>query len=409
MTRMDTPLVGMGSITQIQLKNTNPMSYNPDLTTMGMRWTSRDALTVFLIALLLRIVSVAVTTLTSLNTYSQADANGFAQHANRIANTILSGSFPVLNFNDIYDVWGAMLSPFWLLPGPSRIYARLGMALLGAVAVYNVYVIVRYHHSRYAGAIAVLPMLFYPSTLFLHAAVLREAMILFGLTSAARLLLVPGPRLTTGQQVGLATMFLGIATILREDNLPVYVLVLAVAVFLKLEPWRRHEYLTKSAAGISIVVAPAIVVDYGNDVLDRLVYLRRVRARGRTEYLGSVLPDTIPQAFAFSWIGAMYFLFTPFPWMVSHVMDFVVMFEGLTNLVYALGVVSGAQVLARKTFPGTIALVVGVVVGSVLYGLGTVNVGTAVRHRQMILWAIFVLGGIGLAEHIRIRLPERDI
>lgn len=372
-----------------------------------MRWSSRDALSVFLIALVLRIFSVAVTTFTSLNTYSQADANGFARHASRIASTIPQGSFPILHSNDIYDVWGTILSPFWVLPGPSRIYARIGMALLGAAAIYNVYVIVRHYHSKYAGVIAITPMLFYPSFLFLHASVLREAMVLFGLTTTARLLLVPGPRLTTLQQYGLAALFLSLATILREDNLPVYLLVLAIAVVFKIQPWGQYERLAKATAGIGAAVSPVLVIKYGRDVLDRLLFLRQVRARGRTAYLGSVLPDTLPEAIAFSWIGAMYFLFTPFPWMITQIMDFVIAFEGLTNLVYAIAAITGARVLARKTLPGTMAMVVGIIVGTVLYGLGTVNVGTAVRHRPMILWAIFLLGGIGLAEHIRIRLLKR--
>jgi hypothetical protein len=372
-----------------------------------MRWKSRDAVLVFLIALLLRTVSVAVTTLTSLNTYSQADANGFVRHANRIRSTIPSGSPPVLNSNDIYDIWGAMLSPFWLLPGPSRVYARIGMALLGAAAIYNIYVTVRHYHSKYAGVIAIFPMVFYPSFLFLHSAVLREAMVLFGLTTAARLLLVPGPRLTTAQQYSLAAFLLGIVTVLREDNLPVYLLVLAVAAVFKLQPWRRYERLTGATVVIGAAVFPISVVKYGRDILNRLLFLRQVRARGRTAYLASVLPNTIPEAIAFSWIGAAYFLFTPFPWMVSLVMDFVIMFEGLINLVYTLAAITGARMLARKTLSGTMALVVGIIVGTIFYGLGTVNVGTAVRHRPMVLWAVFLFGGIGLAEHIRIRLSGR--
>jgi hypothetical protein len=372
-----------------------------------MRWTNRDALNVFLIALVLRITSVAITTLTSLNTYSQGDANGFANRAYQISSAVRSGAVPVLKLKDIYDIWGAMLSPFWLLPGPSRIYARLGIALLGAVAIYNIYVTARYYHSKYAGTIVILPMLFYPSFLFLHSAVLREVMVLFGLTTAARLLLVPGPRMTTAQQYGLATFFLSIATILRDENLPVYLLVLAVAVVFKSQVRYQYKRLSQVFVGIGAVVSPVLAVKYSQDVLDQLLYYRRVRASGRTAYLGSILPGTISEAIAFSWIGAMYFLFTPFPWMISRIMDLVIAFEGLTNLVYAIASITGARVLAEQTLPGTMALVVGIVVGTVLYGLGTVNVGTAVRHRPMILWAIFLLGGIGLAEHIRIRLPDR--
>ncbi|OLZ40767.1 hypothetical protein A6E15_07090 [Natrinema saccharevitans] len=102
----------------------------------------------------------------------------------------------------------------------------------------------------------------------------------------------------------------------------------------------------------------------------------------------------------------MYFLFTPFPWMISHSMDFVILGESITNLIYAVAAISGARILAKKTLAGTVALILGIVVGTLLYGLGTVNVGTAVRHRQMVLWAIFLLGGIGIAQYICIRMSS---
>lgn len=365
------------------------------------RWSARDAIVVFLLALSFRLLSVVITTITSLNTYAQADANGFAADAEWIASTIISGSLPTLDFTDIYHVWGAMLSPFWFLPGPNRVYARIGMAILGSVAVYNVYVIARQYHSKRAGAIAVLPLLVYPSFLFIHTVVLREAMVLFGLTTAARLLLAPSPHIKAVSKYAIVVALLGIVTVLREDNFPVYLLVIFIAAVFKVKPWRHYVVTTTVAAGVGSIIAPVGMVVYGRQVLDRLMVLRENRARGRTEYLGLVFLDTIPEAIAFSWIGAMSFLFTPFPWMVSNIMDFVAMGEGLVNLFYAGTAIFGARVLSTKTLAGTTALIVGVIVGSVLYGLGTVNVGTAVRHRQMILWVIFLLGGIGTAQYIR--------
>lgn len=385
------------------------MSCDPELQTNNMRWSDQDAFVIFILALCLRLVSVTITTITSLNTYSQSDANGFAAHADWVASTITSGSIPALHFNNIYHVWGAIISPFWFFPGPSRVYARVGIAILGAVAVYNVYVTVRFYYSKYASVLAVTPMIIYPSFLFLHAAILREAMVLFGLTTATRLLLAPNPRQSTLQVYGMASIFIGMSTLMRVDNLPIYILVLVVAAFLKLKPWHQYEYLTKSTIIGSIAISPILVHSYGRQTLDQLIYLRQVRARGRTKYLGSVLPETIPKAIAFSWIGAIYFLFTPFPWMVSHIIDLVIMFEGIVNFIYVMAAITGARVLSKKTLAGATALVVGIVVGTALYGLGTVNVGTAVRHRQMLLWAIFLLGGIGLAEHLQIQPIDRYI
>lgn len=363
----------------------------------------RSSTLVLFFALTTRLVGVAITTVTNLNTYAQADANGFSFTAAYIAAGLRDGVYTLPpGYSNIYDTWGTFLSLFWLIPGPSRVYARLGMAVLGTIAIYNVYVIARHYHSKRAGILAVSPMLVYPSFLFIHVTVLREVMILFGLTTIARLLLVPNPHIKSVAKYVIVAILLTVVTLLRADNLPVYILVLAIAAIFKINPWNHYPVISKVSAGASGIVIPLAVLTYGQQVLDRLVNIRRARARGRTEYLGSVLPETVPEAIAFSWIGAMYFLFTPFPWMVSLVIDFVAMCEGLINLCYTGGAILGVRVLATKTIAGATALTVGIIIGSVSYGLGTANVGTAVRHRQMILWAIFLFGGIGITQYTRI-------
>jgi len=363
--------------------------------------TPRDLVPVFAVALLGRRVAVAVTTVTSLNPYATADAHGFAASADRIATTLARGTVPVLDGQDIYDVWGALLSPFWLVPGPNRLYGRVVIALLGALAVYNVYIVVRHHWSRRAALLAVAPMCVYPSFLFIHATVLREAAVLFGLTTVTRLLLAPAEDLGTVTKYAVSVAILVPVVYLRPENLAVYALVLAVAAFVAIRPWRRTPHLTRYATVGGAFGGSVFVLAYGQRVLSRLTALRLRRARGRTEYLGGVLPDTLPVAVAFSWIGALYFLFSPFPWMVEQLSDFVVAFEGLVSLVYGIFAVRGAPLLATRTLPGAAAFAVGLVVGATFYGLGTVNVGTAVRHRQMLLWVLFVFGGIGMAASLR--------
>lgn len=347
----------------------------------------------------MRLGGVCVTMFFGLNPYAHADADAFAASANRIAEVFLNGSIPALQLGDIYQLWGLLLSPFWIIPGPSRIYARVGVAILGATAVYNVYIIARRYHSHLAGVTAILPLLFYPSFIFIHATILREAAVLFGLTTAARLLFAPSRRLSPPAIYGGVAVAVVLATIVRTDNIPIYILAFLVAFLLSTKPWQEYPRSSGVVASIGVLTFPVVILDFGSSVVKRLADLRSSRARGRTEYLGWVFPDTIPEALGFSWIGASYFLFTPFPWMVAQVSDFVVMFQGLGNLAYTVAAISGARTLARKAPAGTGGLVAGIAVGVIVYGLGTANVGTAVRHRQMVLWAIFLLGGIGIASH----------
>ena len=369
------------------------------------RWHKSDAFIIFSASLSLRLLLVLVTTLTEVNTYSQSDADGFASQANQIATTVTSGATPSLNLDDIYQLWGTMLSPFWVLPGPSRIYARIGMAILGAVAVYNVYSIARHYYSKAAGTVCIIPMVFYPSFLFVHATVLREVMVLFCLTTATRLLFLPTRYRRITQYVG-AGILLSIASVLREENIPVYLLVISIAIIVKWKPWKRYDILSKIGATSGTLIGLVSVYMYGPRVLDRLMTVRRYRARGRTEYLGTIFPDTILTAVAFSWIGASYFLFSPFPWMLANIMDFVIMLESFGNLLYAIAAVLGVKIMIKKIPSGVAALLTAILVGSVLYGYGTANVGTAVRHRQMVTWAIYLFGGIGITSCIQFKIDD---
>lgn len=369
----------------------------------------RDILVLLIVAICTRLAGVALTSLTEINSYVGSDATGFARTGAHLANGLQSGivSFPE-GVSYTYRTWGGMLSPFWLLPGPSRTYARIAVALLSIIAIYNVYVITRSIGSRRAAAFAITPMLFYPSFIFVHSAIIREAAVLFGLTTAARLLVAPGPRLSGPTRSGLATIALVFATMLRTENLPVYVAVLAIAIAVKY----RHavaNWVIYYLGSAVLVLGTLVAFPRMQRAMDALVRLRRARAKGRTEYLGWVMPDTVLEAVAFSGIGAVYFLFTPFPWMIEQMADFVAAMEAVGNLVFAVAAIFGARTVIERNVHVGVALVSGIVLGVTFYGLGTVNVGTAVRHRQMVLWAIFLLGGIGIAERIRITAstPER--
>lgn len=361
---------------------------------------------VFLLALLGRILAVVVTAITNLNPYTQQDARDFAAAAHEIAEQLTNGVLPVVSSGNIFEVWGAMLSPFWILPGPNVTYARVGMALLGALAAYNIYAIARNLHSQQAGLIAVIPLLCYPSFVLTHASVLREAAVLFGLTTTARLLIVPSKRLSRPVQYVAVGLALYITIILRTDNLPVYALVLGAGIALSIRPIRRYLRRRPRVVGAGVAGLAIASFPYLSHVIDYLANVRQGRATGRTEYLGWVFPDTILEAIAFSWIGAVYFLFTPFPWMIGTVSDLIVAGEAFVNLLFAIFAILGARYLIHRRPAVTMALVVGIILGSVLYGFGTANFGTAVRHRQMVLWAIFILGGIGFANKFDLRVPS---
>lgn len=355
----------------------------------------------FVVAFCIRLVAAAITTVTNLNPDSRADARGFGSTAAYIADGLLQGQLIFPDISITYRLWGLFLSPFWLLPGPSGFYGRVGNAFLGAFAIYNVYIIARYYHSHQAGVIAVMPLIFYPSIVAVHSTLLREAFILFGITTAVRFVICPPQKRSRWLLYGIAVVVLYAAHIQRPDNFVIYVAAFGVGVFVYAV---ESGYLSKGAIGVTAVLSSLFVIvawSFIQSGVEYLSYIRDVRGGGRADYLLTAIPQTIPEIAAFSWIGAAYFLYAPFPWMVETVPDLLVSVEGLITLGFTVAALWGVRTLARKNKPATAALVVGFVLAAVFYGVGTVNFGTGMRHRQMFIWIIFLFGGIGIAEHVR--------
>jgi hypothetical protein len=163
-------------------------------------------------------------------------------------------------------------------------------------------------------------------------------------------------------------------------------------------------YLARRTLLAGVAISPltfVVSLPYMRSGIDFLARIREARASGRTVYLPNVIPETIPESLAFSWVGAAYFLYAPFPWMVETLPDLLVSIEGMISLGFTIASLWGVRSLYHRNAPATVALVVGFAVAVVLYGVGTVNYGTGMRHRQMFLWVVFLFGGIGIAEHFK--------
>lgn len=369
-----------------------------------------QAIPVFVLAFVSRAIAALVTTLTNLNPDSTEDAVRFGETAETIALGMREGQSYLFTFGSIdilqlldpfatvgiYKLWGAFLAPYWLLPGPSGFYARLVNAFLGAFAIYNVYLIARFYHSHHAGVVAALPMMFYPSYVAIHSTLLREAAVLLGITLSARLLLIPSGWRSRVARYLVAGVVLYPALLLRTDNAVIYGAALVVA-FLAYAVDAGH--VTKHGIGaVGAVFALIYLLPLVQRGIDYLAWIRQIRATGRTVYLSEAIPQTALELLLFSWVGAAYFLYAPFPWMVETLPDMLVSIEGFVSLVFTVASLWGVRAMLRKNAPATVGLLAGLGVAVVLYGVGTVNYGTGMRHRQMFLWVIFLFGGIGISE-----------
>jgi len=345
-----------------------------------------------------------------VNPYSQADAISFAVRAEAIATGPHQIAFRTrgvvldavtVSIPTTKDVFGAILAPLWWLPGPSLLYARLVIVAFGILAVYNVFVLATYFHSERAGLFATLPFLLFPSLVLSHGALLREAPVLAGITGATRYYIDPSGVRSYRSRAFIGSAWLGVAVILRIDNLPIYAVVLGFGLAL----WLASEIDREST-----FVSTAILFGFGsviylhsfvNRIVQYLAGIKQHRAHGNTAYLTDVIPQSLLSAVAFCWIGVLYFYLAPFPWMLSTPEELVLIGESIGNLLYLMAGMFGGRYLYHRRPVVTTTLVFGFLIASVFYGLVEANVGAAVRHRQMFSWVFYVFGAVWISTQFR--------
>ncbi len=356
----------------------------------------------FLLALAIRLVVVPITIQTSMNPYALADAVRFARSAEFIAEGVTSGiifeegvSYVAAEEpSSTYRRWSGILFFAWLIPGPSLWYATIFVALLGSGSVYNVARLGEYLHSSKAGGLAAMPMIFYPSYVAIHTALLREAAILFAITTTAVLLIITVQNRPVFGAIG-AMISLSLVALLRPENGILVVGMVVGGLVMYVLPIRNSILAGLSGIGIVGVVAS---IPHIQPIQEWYFTLRAQRYEGRTAYLESVPLETSTEAVFSGLVTAVYFLFTPFPGMIETPADLLIAVESVISVAFFVLALYGT-VIAFRRFPVAVTvLATGFVLGAILYGLGTANVGTATRHRHSFLWVIFLLGSIGAVD-----------
>ncbi len=364
---------------------------------------------VFIVALLVRVFAIFSVQVVGFDPFGGGQAGSHARTAAEIASTGFSYEF---NFTNTFDRWGLILSPFWLLPGSSEIYAQIAVAVVGSLAILNVYLICEHYHSSQAGYLAVAPLALLPSYAFMHAVLQREALLLFSVTTAFVLIFLPNRYISYPRNYLLAALCLITAGYLRRFNIPVILTVGAIVTVVSVVTSGRYTprrmfygiFTTVSMSIIGLYIAITSLIADLQDATEYLSTVRARRARGRAVYLPDVIPTNFFEFFAFSWVGAVYFLFAPFPWHFEIIDDLAGLIESAIGLVFLLFSFTGIKVVGQKAPVAVIALITALVLYSVLYGYGTANYGTAIRHRQAVFWIILMFGAIGISQRARFKL-----
>ena len=136
-----------------------------------------------------------------------------------------------------------------------------------------------------------------------------------------------------------------------------------------------------------------------------LEYVEKYRASSaaidaRATY-GMTLDTSSPGVMAVTMLLVyIYYLFSPFPWQVSNILDFYAAIESMLRfvlIVFAIVGWRGTNGVYRRTFGLLLVIYFSM---AFLWSLGTTNYGTSIRHHLVNFWIIVVLGGPGLIAFI---------
>ncbi|KZN26257.1 hypothetical protein A4G99_21825 [Haladaptatus sp. R4] len=366
-----------------------------------------------LLAFIFRLFAIPVS-LFGLNTYSKHDAVGFRITAHRIAD----GRIPLthIDLTNVYHYWGSMLSLFYWLPGPSDVYSHLFVAAIGCLPVWFVYEIATELYDRRAAVYATLPIAVFPTFLLVQTSLIREGPVLLLITAIVYLFVVPTDA-SRGDPRYLIMLCFVLVTLFRPENLFVYAFAIFIAWGIKIYSYIetyydvgvsfKHERLASALFG-SLSTGIALIA--GQKILSFAIAPRRAkRARGGSAYLVGIIPSDLFTAAWFAPIGIAYFLFSPFPWMVKSWTYLAPMAVGILNLGLFIAGLVGAKTLIKARPQVAIPLIAAFALLTLFYGLMEGNVGAAIRHRQMVIWVMYLCAGVGLAERFGVDVSVRDM
>lgn len=180
---------------------------------------------------------------------------------------------------------------------------------------------------------------------------------------------------------------------------------------------KSRSPLASLAGGVTLLVATTFLLQgagIGSSLaaepsLGQIDFLRQDLARGAGSAFGTGADvSTLGGALTFLPIGLTYFLFAPFPWSVTSVLQAITLPESLLWYALVLFGVRGLWLAVRHDPRSYTVLLSVLLTVTFAYALVEGNVGTAYRHRAQILPLSFVVIAVGLQDFLGARSRRRE-
>ncbi|MEG3065046.1 hypothetical protein [Acetomicrobium sp.] len=338
---------------------------------------------------------------------SGADAVGFERLGWQVAEAWLMGAEPPsLHGAFIYANWIGVL---YFLFGRIPLVAQFTNVLLGTFTVYFTWKLaLLITNSRRVALISALIIALFPTLNLYSAITMRESFIVFFTVISVYCFFL---WLKMGR---LIQMFGAVVLLLPASALHggmVFIGIVYVFFFSFYHPKKKRWVAFSLNSLIAVLLVVFSLVTFGDLVTNKLPQdmsmlfsadflgeRTQIAARDRAAYLTGFAPTSPLSMLLQTPLRILYFLYTPFVWMVSAAVDIVGFFDALLYIFLSIYAFKGLASLWRKDKLLFWGIVLILVVFLVVFAWGTSNYGTAIRHRQKIVWLLSVPAAIGIAK-----------
>ena len=387
----------------------------------------REIQVIILIAFLLRIFMAFFYT-----TFGDPDPDGYGILAISMASDGFISAIKEFTPNAHFYTW--IVAILYSVFGVSELMIRIFNAFLSTLVVIMGYSLGKSLYSKKAAYYIAVILALFPSLIrFSSAFPNRETLLLF-LTMLVLLLIFKFYK-SGNLLYFISSVFTALLCVALHTSMVILLLIVLVIWIYKtiyniknnktsIEKAKRHLMLYVGLMGIiGILVALLGLYQFGwgVDKLERLFlssdrsfvnqvnYLQE-NAGGRAAYLQSFTFDNPILTVLFSPVRMLFFMFTPFIWMVRTPIDLLGLLDALLYLFLTLKAVKTYKDFVKnkdnkndnKFFIMVIFIAVILIIG--ILAVGTSNYGTAIRHRAKILPLLILLAAPSLLKNKKSKL-----
>jgi len=306
-------------------------------------------------------------------------------------------------------IYSKIIGVIYFISGRVPLLAQFVNVLLGVLIVYYVYkIIIELGATKRSAQIGTVIAALFPTLCLYSAITMRENFISF-FAIASVFYFFKWLNSGTVSKLVLAVAFLLLSSTLHGAMILIGIVYAIFFIFYKakIKKWRlvsKHTFfgifivtlgiiifssflMNKIPSDLSLVFSP----DYMGGRVTR-------SARGGAAYLVGFTPNSILDIIIQTPVRMMYFLFAPFPWMISSPGQILGLIDALLYLVLVFYSIGGLKYLKKYNNPSFWAVTLTLLIMIATFAWGTSNFGTAIRHRQKIVWLIIAVSSLGITK-----------